>query len=179
MCYLVNFALGSELSRPLVVAAREQGFAISAVKNPSVIKLAPELKFYRITHGGCSCSIYCNPKSKKNLDEMSSEREAEIEQVIKRYHRKKWSNEKIHRALRDRYGDSQVGKTCNSGLSLEIWDLLISLMGSSNTLGIIIHEHEGGFDSEVTAVKHVKTTIGNAAPQFFEEDTFYVMNGVK
>jgi hypothetical protein len=173
MCYLINFALEHELSRLPIVAARKKGFAISAVKNPSVIKLAPKLKFYSITHGGCSCSIYCNPKSKEDLDGMSSEREAEIEQSVKRYHRKKWSQEKIDRALRDRYGDSQAGKMVNSGLSPEIWDLLVSIMGPSNTLGIIIHEYEGGFDSEVTAVKHVRTTIEKAAPHLFEKDIFY------
>lgn len=179
MYYLVNFALEHELSRSPVVAARKQGFAISAEKNPSVIKLAPELKFYRITHGGCSCSMYSNPRNNRDPDGMRGEREAEKEQIVKRYHRKKWSNEKIDRALRDRYGDSQVGKVDDSGLSPDIWNLLISLMGPGHTLGIIIHEHERGFDSEVTAVKRVKTTIGKAAPHLFEEDVFYVMTGTK
>lgn len=179
MCYFIYFALEHELSRPPVIAARKRGFAIGAVKNPSVAKLAPELKFYSITHGGCSCSMYYNPQRGKDPDEVSSRREAEKEQIVKRYHRKKWSNEKIDRALRDRYGNSQVGKTCDSGLSLEIWDLLIALMGPGTILGIIIHEYESGFDSEVTAVKHVKTTKEKAAPHFFEENVFYVIAGSK
>ncbi|GEM_PF-2818090 len=176
MCCLIHCAIDHKLTPTYLEMAEKTDFSIEECKNISIIKMAPEMRFYNITDGMCSCGLYSRPVGQKDFEAIKRGEEFVKERLIRRYNRKKWSEGKIHRAIDNIYENSQSCKRLFSGLRPDVWNYLVSLVILNGTVGLLIHQFKEGFDSErVAVVKQVKASIDTLKSHTFEEDTFYII----
>jgi hypothetical protein len=176
MCHLIRCSFEHELTDADLNNARRLGFHLAESRNPSIISMAPDMHFYDITDGMCSCSLYREPVHRENFDATLSYEDFVKARLIERFRRKNWNKNKIDRALKNAYENSPAGKKLFYGIDPVLWDFLTSIPDLYCRMGLLIHFYTGGFESErVEMAGRVKTSLEGACAASIEEDTFYLI----
>jgi len=176
MCHLIRCAFENKLTDADRNNARRLGFYLAESMNPSVKAMAPDMHFYDITDGMCSCSLYREPVEREDVEAAEKDEDSVKARLIKRYRRKKWNQNRIDRALKNVYENGLRGKRRFSGIDPALWDFLTSNMSLFSRMGLFIHFYERGFDSErVEMAECVKISLEGASAASIEEDTFYMI----
>jgi len=126
------------------MSAKPRGFRIIPTNNPSVVAfLGIEYDAFIIISGGCSCDLYFEHSEEDNKDNESKLRN--------RYKRKKWSNNKIDRAIHNSIDSHKLGKT---GLIQQVIDYISDVVKKTKEIKIFVHWYNGGVEIEKLQILH-------------------------